>query len=698
MYKKLRITTITTAILFVLGLGVQEGVAQEQPFMSPYEPDSNTVMLFHFDGNTENSSNLDVADAVPHGQINYTPADLGDEFGNMIWLDNDSPSDSTYLHVPDTAAMDIRGNWTMEVWVNLLTYGTGGDDWRWRPKMLVKPGDETPSFSNYFNVLRADLRAFHTGYYSPSGGGWIAATSPNNSFFAGKWYHVAYIRDTTNNLLVQTIHDKQGELLHFTTQEFDPILNHPPAQTDAPAYIGINLGQGGGWLDGFLDEMRVSNVIRSFETPPIITGVAQPNNQRPNTPTEVNANVNNLEGNTVENVEVRYNTGDGWQSISMSESADSEFTAEIPGMSSGTTVNFYLKGNNQNGLTATKPSTATDTSGSYYNYAVVDTGQVAHLDFEGDAMPPANKEGPSFDVTAHGQPEIDTENGADGTSSSLYLEGDSSYIEVANPDAAFLKSEEFVVDFWFQAQDTLPSFGTRLLIKEGEPSWNNFNYQIWSTGGGDITPASYVPNGTNPTRTGSLTGIDSTFVPDEWYRIVYVAQTDTVYSRFYASDNHLIQETGGAIDGDMNLSNGPFRIGAYTGGLDDTEEPFGVPDGPLFQGWIDEVKVFNTVPSEYVATSIDEPSELPREVTLGKNYPNPFNPTTKISYSLPSAKDVTLKVYDVLGREVATLVNSKQQAGSYSVTFDARQYSSGVYFYRLSTENVSKVRKMMLVK
>ncbi len=696
MYRKLRIT-LATILVFVLGIGVQNGIAQ-QPFMTPYEPDSNTVMLFHFNGNTENSSNLAVEDAIPHGSVTYTSSNIGDDFGQMIWLDNDSPSDSTYLHIPDTSAMDIRGNWTMEVWVNLLTYGTGGDDWRWRPKMLVKPGDQTPSHSNYFNVLRADLRAFHTGYYSPSGGNWFAATSPNNSFFAGKWYHVAYIRDTTNNLLVQLIHDKEGELLYFTTGQYDPILNHPPSQTDAPAYIGINLGQGGGWLDGFLDEMRVSNVVRSFDTPPILTGVSSPGNQQPNTPTEVTLNVNNLEGNTVDNVNLRYDAGSGWQSVSMAENAEGKYAADIPGLSSGTTVEYYVRGSNTNGLSATKPSSATDTSGTYYNFAVVDTGQVAHLDFEGSDMPPTNKQGPDLNIQAMGQPTIDSETGADGTSSSLYLEGDSSYLEVSNPHAAFLKSQEFVVDFWFQAQDSVPEFGTRLLIKEGGSSWNNFNYQIWTTGGGDITPASYVPNGTNPVRTGSVTGLDSVFTPNEWYRIVYLAETDSLYARFYGSDNELIQEVGGGIDGDMNLSNGPFRIGVHDGALGDTEEPFGVPDGPLFRGWIDEVKFYNTIPDEYVTTNIKEPSELPQKVTLGKNYPNPFNPATKINYSLPTAKDVSLKVYDVLGREVTTLVDAKQQAGTYTVTFDARQYSSGVYFYRLKTENVSKVRKMLLVK
>ena len=91
---------------------------------------------------------------------------------------------------------------------------------------------------------------------------------------------------------------------------------------------------------------------------------------------------------------------------------------------------------------------------------------------------------------------------------------------------------------------------------------------------------------------------------------------------------------------------------------------------------------------------------------LLQNYPNPFNPTTTISYTIPNVETqnfaslqlVTLKVYDVLGREVATLVNEVQPAGNYAVTFDASKLPSGTYFYRLQAGKYSAVKKMMLIK
>ena len=88
----------------------------------------------------------------------------------------------------------------------------------------------------------------------------------------------------------------------------------------------------------------------------------------------------------------------------------------------------------------------------------------------------------------------------------------------------------------------------------------------------------------------------------------------------------------------------------------------------------------------------------PQTFELGQNYPNPFNPTTVISYQLPANTLVTLKVYDVLGRLVKTLVQERQTAGVHSVTFNASSLSSGVYFYRLSAGSFVQTMKLMLLK
>ena len=91
-------------------------------------------------------------------------------------------------------------------------------------------------------------------------------------------------------------------------------------------------------------------------------------------------------------------------------------------------------------------------------------------------------------------------------------------------------------------------------------------------------------------------------------------------------------------------------------------------------------------------------SGLPEDYSLAQNYPNPFNPSTTINFALPQASKVVLKIYDVLGREVATLLNSEKAAGNYQVDFDASKLASGVYVYTINAGSFTSTKKMMLMK
>lgn len=99
-----------------------------------------------------------------------------------------------------------------------------------------------------------------------------------------------------------------------------------------------------------------------------------------------------------------------------------------------------------------------------------------------------------------------------------------------------------------------------------------------------------------------------------------------------------------------------------------------------------------------LAVIVTEDFPLPSEFELYQNYPNPFNPATSIQYSVGSKEFVTLKVYDILGREVAALVNEEKPSGTYEVQFDASSLSSGIYFYEMRAGNFSSVQKMILMK
>ena len=88
----------------------------------------------------------------------------------------------------------------------------------------------------------------------------------------------------------------------------------------------------------------------------------------------------------------------------------------------------------------------------------------------------------------------------------------------------------------------------------------------------------------------------------------------------------------------------------------------------------------------------------PKDFLLKQNYPNPFNPSTSIRYSVPRSTIVVIKVYDILGNEIETLVNEEKPIGIYEITWNAENLPSGVYFYRLQTDNFVEIKKMVLLR
>jgi len=97
-------------------------------------------------------------------------------------------------------------------------------------------------------------------------------------------------------------------------------------------------------------------------------------------------------------------------------------------------------------------------------------------------------------------------------------------------------------------------------------------------------------------------------------------------------------------------------------------------------------------------TDVNEIDQLPTKFSLEQNYPNPFNPTTRIEYQVASNENVTIKVFDAIGREVTTLVNEQLQPGVYEVDFNAAAFSSGVYFYSIRAGNFVQTKKMILLR
>jgi hypothetical protein len=153
---------------------------------------------------------------------------------------------------------------------------------------------------------------------------------------------------------------------------------------------------------------------------------------------------------------------------------------------------------------------------------------------------------------------------------------------------------------------------------------------------------------------------------------------------------------------------------SYTNATLMTASTGGFPLGDLYRWWPEKYAEWEAQRDEewdrlmtWLETGIDPSGtsvreivggEIPQRYTLEQNYPNPFNPTTQIGYSIPTGGNVSLKVFNYLGQEVATILNKHQDAGNYIATFDGTALSSGVYFYRLESNNISLTKRFVIVK
>lgn len=172
------------------------------------------------------------------------------------------------------------------------------------------------------------------------------------------------------------------------------------------------------------------------------------------------------------------------------------------------------------------------------------------------------------------------------------------------------------------------------------PSWNGFEYRYTFR---DVSEASFTPE---------PAGLGSDFV----YRVRYAPMTG---ARAFNSPYNMPQDTW--LNKDDKSAESELQP----------------------EGWV---------------TSVGDGNGLAKKFELSQNYPNPFNPTTLIKFAIPQSSKVTLKVYNLLGQEVTTLVNKEMKAGSYEVNFKASQLASGIYFYSIQAGNYTATKKMMLLK
>ncbi|MCK4689625.1 MAG: hypothetical protein KAT41_04950, partial [Candidatus Marinimicrobia bacterium] len=543
----------------------------------PYVVDEHTMLLLHFDDDLSNASQFS-NDGIGHGVLSYV-ANPVEGLGQCLYLNNDAQNDSCYVTVPDTSHLDITGDWTIEGWINIFTFGETSTDWRWVPRLLNKPGHAQFYYGNYYIEMWGNSRIFKCGYNVAEPVGWWEVNSPTNAMEPGEWNHITFIRDTERKLLIQMVHNQNREMTFFGTNQFDPITGDPPRVNDNPVHIGFAGGGTDSWLDGFVDEVRISNVVREFDVPPIIASVTEMENKTVDVQSyEISANIYTLFSSVIQSAKIHYNAGSGWQEAIMSPGTE-EYTGTIPQQSLGTIVKYYVEAIDTDGLISTNPATAVIEE-DYYSFGIYQPEtQTLELTFEEGTGIPVDASAYGHVVTVIGEP-VYSSDAAVGNYS-IYLEGDSSYLIIDSP---FLTSVEFAVDFWFKA-DTINNY-QRLVMRPSDPWWRN-NYQVRiGDAGATITAGSYIPNESRYLSNELI--LDAEILENTWYHAIYefkaAPEGDTTYN--YAvfelrdENDEILANKVLTVDAPPVQGSYPLEIGH--GG-----------DGRHFKGYIDNVKISN---------------------------------------------------------------------------------------------------------
>ncbi|MDP3831725.1 MAG: T9SS type A sorting domain-containing protein, partial [Ignavibacteriaceae bacterium] len=108
--------------------------------------------------------------------------------------------------------------------------------------------------------------------------------------------------------------------------------------------------------------------------------------------------------------------------------------------------------------------------------------------------------------------------------------------------------------------------------------------------------------------------------------------------------------------------------------------------------------IFDTLKVMSIPVNINDVESIPNDYSLSQNYPNPFNPITKINYTIPQTGLVTIKVFDILGKEITTLVNEEKKSGNHKIEFNGSKLSSGIYFYQIKSGSFTATKKLVLLK
>lgn len=686
--------TVKSTLAGAAGLLLAPGLIFAQDDVGgPYEPDENTIFLMNFDNPDNPWENLvdDVEDAETHGNPEIVDYSARDELGSALRLHGDE----SWLQIQGTASMDLQEDWTIELWVRVESEGENAD-------ILWKPGAGDEFWEgNYWLEMRDD-HILEGGAHDAdvsSFDGLRNLPSDPHEVETGKWYHISYIRDSEENMHYQVVRNEDLEFEWMVEQEFD----FEPRLQFTDLFIGHNSDER--WMNGYIDEIRISDVVREElldvdvdSEPEFVSLTSVPTQQADEAEAvEIETEVNATFEGSIEEVNLHYNTGDDWEEVAMDATNENTYGATIPEQDAYTIVKYYVSAVTNDEIRGVYPANAeNDEYLEYYMFAVEEPETtLLSLDFEEGEGVPADASDYNSTIFVHGDP-LFTDNAAAGDYA-FEFDGEEDFIRAFTPHVGH--SEEFTLDFWMQAGDWEGEYWNYLIQKPAiQPDfWGESTIEILTGAFDEDEPRLTAGVWSEEEGNTRITLEDHILEAGEWYRVIFevkLAEDQEDYNYWVAvelrdADDQPITDGALRFNEPIGVSHHPLHV-AKGGG-----------DRPFVDIVVDNFNFYNYSEDQVpVSSEIEELAEdTPNRIELMDNYPNPFNPVTTIPYSIDQTDHVTVKVYDVVGREVVTLVNEQQSAGTYEVQFDAGNLSSGLYIYRLEVgDHFSQTSQMMLVK
>jgi Secretion system C-terminal sorting domain len=418
----------------------------------------------------------------------------------------------------------------------------------------------------------------------------------------------------------------------------------------------------------------------------------------------INSNIKDEDG-TVESAQLIYYVNDVYTgSVDMSKDNDSSWFASLPAFNDSSFISYYLHAMDNEGIESNSP---TDTVNGRFFYFVLDRPLTIH-DVQYSPYGTGYSGYNNYSVTVEGTVTADTSNiPGDGSSGAqVYIQNGSgawSGIQLFGTE-----TEALVINDKVSVSGIInETFGVTRIgnLDEG--------VQITIIGNDGTGPeAIEVATSTIGTSSGNE-------LPAESYEGVllkYVgvsvinenADGDAGYDEGTGNNRNygeLLIADGTGVETRVELQDGGHNYHNFWDAALENE-PIRILETSTFDELVGilyysfgNYKLLPRSNDDFVGyTDIEENIAIPEVFSLSQNYPNPFNPTTVITYSIPEVSNVKLKVYDMLGREIKTLVNKEQNAGVYNIEFNAANLSSGVYFYKIEAGSFVASKKILLLK